>query len=317
MSSRWSHARSFIDYGRHREAVSNLRMEPSRLPSCAIMPTLRAPHSEPLCRSTLDTQPCCSDRGLNVDYDLTNIPAAYDRGRSHGPQALRLWMDALSVHLPDKAVGRILDLGCGTGRFSEALAAHFDADVLAIDPSMKMLDRACEKRVNGRVHYGRGRAEAIPLASESVDIIFMSMSFHHFTDPLVAALECHRVLREHGITFVRTGTREQIPFYPYVPFFPASRPILDQVLPTTSRVREVFEAAGFRVVHWEVITQTVALDYWSYADKLSAGGDSVLASLTPQDLRTGLDAVRSHAGTGDTQPIIEPIDLFVFRYGTA
>lgn len=117
-----------------------------------------------------------------MDYDLTDIPAAYDRGRSHGPEALGLWMNALSVHVRGKASARILDLGCGTGRFSEALAVHFDADVLGIDPSMKMLDRAREKRADGRVHYGRGRAEAIPVACQSVDMIFMSMSFHHFTD---------------------------------------------------------------------------------------------------------------------------------------
>jgi hypothetical protein len=57
----------------------------------------------------------------------------------------------------------------------------------------------------------------------------------------------------------------------------------------------------------------IASDYASYADKFSAGGDSVLASLTPHELRTGLDALRSHALSGDSQSIIEPIDLFVFR----
>ena len=248
-----------------------------------------------------------------MDYDLTDIPAAYDRGRSHGPKALSLWINAVSVHVRGKAIGTILDLGCGTGRFSEALAVHFDADVLGIDPSMKMLDRARGKRSDGRVHYARGRAEAIPVTSESVDMIFMSMSFHHFADSQVAAQECRRVLREGGSSFVRTGTREQIPFYPYVPFFPASRPILEQLLPTTGRVREVFEAAGFRTVQWEVITQTIASGYGAYADKLAAGGDSVLASLPQHELRAGLDALRSHTVAGDSQSIIEPIDLFVFR----
>src|SRR5438876_12065580 len=33
----------------------------------------------------------------------------------------------------------VLDLGCGTGRLSQALAVHFDATVIGIDPSRKML----------------------------------------------------------------------------------------------------------------------------------------------------------------------------------
>jgi ubiquinone/menaquinone biosynthesis C-methylase UbiE len=40
----------------------------------------------------------------------------------------------------------VLDLGCGTGRFSEALAAQFDAHVIGLDPSLKMLQVAREKQ---------------------------------------------------------------------------------------------------------------------------------------------------------------------------
>jgi len=46
-----------------------------------------------------------------------------------------------------------------------------------------------------------------------------------------------------GNSVVRTGIRERISSYPYVDFFPASRPILEEILPTNTFVREVFEAA--------------------------------------------------------------------------
>jgi len=41
-----------------------------------------------------------------------------------------------------------LDIGCGTGRYSTALAAHFNAHVIAVDPSEKMLAEA-RKRAKG------------------------------------------------------------------------------------------------------------------------------------------------------------------------
>lgn len=249
-----------------------------------------------------------------MDYDLTNIAVAYDRGRDHGPEVLDLWMDVLASHLEADRVTTIVDLGCGTGRFSEGLARRFDARVIGIDPSAKMLARAREKRRAPRLHYQRGHAEAIPLVSGAVDVIFMSMSFHHFTDPGSAARECGRVLRRGGTVMVRTGTRERISSYPYVPFFPQTLPILVDVLPTTTRLIDVFESAGFRCIASTVVSQSIAPDWKSYADKLETGSDSVLARLSAGELATGIKAVRDHAEPG---PIVEPIDVLFFRSAAA
>jgi ubiquinone/menaquinone biosynthesis C-methylase UbiE len=248
-----------------------------------------------------------------MDYDETDIPVAYDRGRDHGPEVLNLWMDVVASHVGDYRVKSILDLGCGTGRFSEALAARFDAEVVGIDPSEKMLEQARNKRRDHRVRYERGCGESIPLPANSVDLIFMSMIFHHFDDPTRAARECRRVLRDGATVFLRAGTRERSSSYPFVDFFPESRPILEECLPATAFVREVFEAAGFRMVKFEVITQEIAQSYTAYAEKLSAGADSVLAKLSQSEFAAGMGALRSHAARVDDQAVCEPIDVFVFR----
>src|SRR5260370_22160546 len=230
-----------------------------------------------------------------MDYDATDIPVTYDRGRDHGPEVLNLWMDVVSSSVKDRQIKTILDLGCGTGRFSEALAVRFRAEVIGIDPSEKMLEQARNKRRDHRVRHVRGRGESIPLPDNSVDLIFMSMSFHHFDDPNRAARECRQVLRDGAIAFLRAGTRERIPSYPYVDFFPESLPILEECLPATAFVREVFGAAGFRTVKFEVITQEIARSYSAYAEKLSAGADSVLARLSQSEFAAGMEALRSHA----------------------
>ncbi len=249
-----------------------------------------------------------------MDYDATEIPVAYDRGRDHGPEFLNLWMNVVARHVQDQRIRVILDLGCGTGRFSEGLAARFDAEVVGIDPSKKMLEQARAKRSHPRVRYEHGSAETIPLPDNSVDLIFISMVFHHFDRPPLAARECGRVLRQRGTVFLRAGTRERISSYPYVDFFPASRPILEECLPTGSLMREVFEAAGFRTLAVDLITQEIAPDYEAYAEKLSAGADSVLARLSQSDFEAGITTMRAHAAKIDNQTVSEPIDVFVFRW---
>jgi ubiquinone/menaquinone biosynthesis C-methylase UbiE len=248
-----------------------------------------------------------------VDYDRTNIPEGYDRARDHGPEALALWMSIIESRVGGRPIRRILDLGCGTGRFSQAFATQFDAEVVAVDPSHKMLAIARAKPHEARVHYEEGRAEAIPLEARSVDMVFTSMTFHHFTDRAQVARECRRVLRPGGVLVVRTASREQIASYAYVPFIPVTRRLHEEVLPRLEEVRATFEGAGFRHVSSELVTQTIAPTWRVYAEKLEAGGDSVLARVSPHELEAGLERVRSHAAAVDPQPVTEPIDLLLFE----
>jgi SAM-dependent methyltransferase len=248
-----------------------------------------------------------------LDYDRSGIPAGYDCGRDHGPEWLERWMHVIASHLAGRRVASILDLGCGTGRFTEGLATRFEAEVVGVDPSMKMLERARQKSRLARVHYARGTAEALPLASGSVDLVFLSMSFHHFPDPHRAARECRRAIRDTGTVLVRTATREQIPWYPYVPFFPGTRAMLQELLPDLATLGNVFGSAGFRLVTADVVRQTIAPDWGAYAQKLAAGADSVLARLSARDLEHGLRALEEHARSRPPEPIVEPVDLVVFH----
>ena len=248
-----------------------------------------------------------------MDYDSTDIARNYDCGRNHGPEVLELWMTTIASHLDGRDLNTILDLGCGTGRFANALAVHFDAELIGIDPSKKMLEQARTKQVDGRVRYEHGRGEAIPLPDDSVDLIFMSMIYHHLDDPALAARECRRVLRNEGTAFLRAGVRDRISSYPYVDFFPASISVLEGRLPSCIEICQAFEQAGFRTVSSEVVTQQIAPSFARYADKLAAGGDSVLASLSERDFEAGMEALRSYAAQVNCEPVFEPIDVFVFR----
>jgi ubiquinone/menaquinone biosynthesis C-methylase UbiE len=221
-------------------------------------------------------------------------------------------MGVIAGRVSPAEIRDILDLGCGTGRFSNALASRFQSNLIGIDPSLKMLRQALNNRASRRVVYAAGSAEAIPLPAKSVDMIFISMVFHHFGDPRAAAEECGRALRSGGRLCLRTASREKISMYPYAPFFPASRSLLEQRLPSLAFQQEIFEAASFQTLSYEVVTQEIAPDYSSYADKLSVKADSILASLDEKDFAAGLEALRAHASATSPRAVTEPIDFFVF-----
>jgi len=242
-----------------------------------------------------------------VDYDRTEIARTYNQARNHGADFLELWMNTVAAHVDVHGVRRVLDLGCGTGRFSEGLARRLNANVIGTDPSMKMLHEAYS---HPDVSWVCGSAESIPLETGSVDLVFISMAFHHFTDAAVAARECRRVLREGGWVFLRTSVGEKATVYPYVPYFPASRALIEQRLPSLEFQCGVFEAASFRILYSGEVAQEIAADYPTYADKLALRADSVLVSIDDREFEAGIAAVRAEKRPG---PIVEPIDVVVFR----
>src|SRR6266849_5748003 len=222
-----------------------------------------------------------------MDYDKTNMPAAYDAGRGYSSTVLTLWLDVVSRLVPKDTVSKILDIGCGTGRYSTALAAHFDACVIAVDPSEKMLAEA-RKKVAERVRYERASAESLPLPDASVDMVFMSMVFHHFDDPDRALEECRRVLRVGGTVCLRAGTVDRIGNYPYVRFFTRSGAILNKVLQSQAFIETAFANAGFQLVRHQLVPSEVAESWNAYAEKIAFRADSILAQLGDQEFAEGL-----------------------------
>ena len=85
--------------------------------------------------------------------------------------------------------------------------------------------------------------------------------------------------------------------------------LLEEVLLDLKDTRSVFESAGFRIIASEVILQTISPDWESYADKIAAGGDSVLARLSNEEFDIGLNAIRAHAANTKNKTVNEPIDL--------
>jgi ubiquinone/menaquinone biosynthesis C-methylase UbiE len=248
-----------------------------------------------------------------VNYDQTDIARAYDLGRGYSAAPLDRWLAIISRWVPADSLMAILDLGCGTGRYSGALAERFGSRVVAIDPSAKMLAEARRKTDRG-VEYVRASAEALPLAPGSFDLVFISMVFHHFENPIGAARECHRALRPGGVVCLRAATTEQIDNYAYVPFFPEARAILRRSLNPREFIETTLASAGFEQSCHELVWSEAASSWSDYAERLARRADSILVQLDDRDFERELEALRAHALMAPVNdPVVEPIDFFAFR----
>jgi SAM-dependent methyltransferase len=248
---------------------------------------------------------------IEMDYDQSGIARTYDEARALTPARRRRWQRLLSAHVDRAAISLVVDLGCGTGRFSEMLAAELGARVIGLDPSEKMIDQARRKPAPSPVVFGRASAHELPLRDSCVDLVFMSQIYHHLPDPAAVARECQRVLRVGGYVCIRTGTRENDVVVPN--FFPPVRAMLDADLPSRDEIRSNFVAAGFRPRHHEIVTEAVASDWPSFVRKSALRADSFLARLSDTEFDRGMTALRAHrVNINPAEAVTEEIDWFVF-----
>ena len=146
-------------------------------------PELRAP--EPYTPSSM--------RAL---YNSPRLAAGYAHGRPplHAPilNEIADRLRAIGGHL------QALDVGCGAGASTAALAAHAERTT-GLDPATAMIERA--RAVTPRVRFVVGEAERLPFTDSSFDLIAAAGSINYSNVPSFLA-EAARVLTRRGALVV-------------------------------------------------------------------------------------------------------------------
>lgn len=209
---------------------------------------------------------------------------------------------------------RVLDIGCGTGRWLAAQQAFFsDAPLtwIGLDPSTAMLGEASAKGIMNLVRAG---AEAIPLPDATIDYVSSSYAFHHFADKERALDEVRRVLVEHGAFRINNIDPTAAGGWWLYEFFPETIAIDAARFWPATRIADALEARQFTVeltldtgpqqlpasealadAERRVVSQLALLDDASYArglDRLRAVAAAPNATVTTTRSNLRLTAIR-------------------------
>ncbi len=249
-----------------------------------------------------------------MDYDHSDIPSAYDAGREISQHKKHQALKFFAENLPVDEITNIVDLGCGTGRFSGALTEYFDASVVGIDPSEKMLAKASAKYNGETIRFEQAGAERLPLVENSADMIFMSMVLHHLLNPKQTARECYRILKKDATVCIRNTFINEISTYPYLDIFPSIRSIIESQLISREQLINTHRSTGFELLAHQTAWEEISPSWQAFADKIALKADSFVARLDDKEFQSGLFALQNKAQDDDNEsPVGLNVDSFIFK----
>jgi ubiquinone/menaquinone biosynthesis C-methylase UbiE len=113
-----------------------------------------------------------------------------------GPiQQAVLQLAAEQVSLPSA----ILDVGCGTGKLLKSAESRFPgAKLVGVDAAIEMVKYAQASNPIGTIQFQQAMAEELPFPNASFDLVFSTMTFHHWPDQTRGIAEVARVLSPGG-----------------------------------------------------------------------------------------------------------------------
>ena len=252
---------------------------------------------------------------MSIDYDQ-QLYCNYHQGRRLEPSVMQQWRRVMRRFMVDRSGLNILDLGCGTGRFSTDLADEFNSNVVGVEPSDKMRSIAEAECNDTRVRFLEGKAERIPIPDNSFDVAWLSQIMHHLQDLPAAASELQRVMKPSGLVLIRSNFKGRLNgFCRYYDFFPTGLEVDESRHPTIEQVCDCFGVHDFRLQSMETVEQIEATNLQEYSDRIRLRTYSTFELISEEEFEQGLAKLQHAADIEDTpKPVTAKLDLLVFEH---
>lgn len=234
--------------------------------------------------------------------DYRHISVTYDVSRRLLEENSELWIELISERIGSHQKVDLLDLGCGTGRFSIPIATKLGYSVTGTDISKEMILKAREKKGESQIRWVIEDATMLSFPDCSFDAVFMSHLLHHVGDHLSVLKECYRILKSEGTILNRYGAMENIRDDPEHRFFPEAVELDEARIPTIKQVEKWFRATGFNDVSSETIAQQTYRSADEILRKAELKSTSVLTLISQPAFEHGLRALREYISSNPNDP---------------
>lgn len=245
-----------------------------------------------------------TDNG-SVDYD--KVSRIYDTSRVANTETSEKLIRLL--HVGSDSV--ILDMGCGTGNYTDALR-RVAKSVIGMDLSIRMLEQARTKFTDLLLICGD--ITSMPFMPKSFDAAFAVQVLHHVKEKELFLKEAYRVLRKEADIAIHACSHRQMRAFWFYHYFPkglqvdlARMPDSKEIVSLLTRVG--FSKIGVEICYHDVVVANEAPE--SYLDKNYRDSISTFAFLSEEDVELGCDKMREDIASGAVENIVRESEVKV------
>jgi ubiquinone/menaquinone biosynthesis C-methylase UbiE len=260
--------------------------------------------------------------GYSVNYD--QVAPTYNRRFSN--QKDRPIAAALIELVRESGARRVLEVGCGTGRWLADLTGNqvtSPAGLFGLDRSIGMLAEASEQQLG--LQIVQGLAESLPFPGQSFDLVYCVNALHHFSQPDQFICQAFHLLQPGGLlaiigmdprNFLEQFDRPARARWYVYEFFEGTLETDLLRFPSWGQILDWMTGAGFEFVNLqpvETVRDTkIGAAIWS-DPFLEKNSTSQLILLSDEAYQTGLDKIRSVLAKTSmaNQTINFPVDLLI------
>jgi ubiquinone/menaquinone biosynthesis C-methylase UbiE len=193
---------------------------------------------------------------------------------------------------------RLIDVGCGTGRFAVLAAERLGARVWGVDASAEMLTTAKARPGASRVGWRRAEAANLPFREGWFDAAHTHLVLHLVDDRPAAIAELRRVLAPGGRIAIGTFAPEHFREFFLNPYFPSIPAIDLGRFPDPHDLCADLERAGFGDAAVYRLDQDVTADAADVLERVRGRYISTLRLLDAPEYDAGLARLEADVAAG-------------------
>lgn len=226
-----------------------------------------------------------------IDYD--ELAQEYGQHRRVHPEVLKTLIRTSQIN--DKS--EILEVGCGTGNYIDAIHKATNAASWGIDSSPQMLTQA--KQQSPHVTFKEMQAKNLEFEENTFDLVFSVDVIHHLESIVPYFNEIFRVLKPSGHICTVTDSEDIIRNRrPLAFYFPETITVDLERYPSLLALRKRMGDAGFQKIQQIQVELSYTLkDIQAYQDKAF----SCLHLISSESYKKGLARMEADLNQGPIQ----------------